>query len=184
MNCTNSNNQNKASRKRLHTASVMIAQPRDSCLIPTVNIRSFVCLKSDPIWIFPFIYLFSSFSKSEAFSAVGCNLCFWLFPLSPSASEWKGWCGFLTINTQRGKKTAVWSPSWEGHGPFSASGTCFLLPRTFINHAGWIMGKGPHMKRFWCSLPNSGAAEDSQHHPGLETISVKFSCSKILKQNH
>lgn len=120
-----------------------------------------MCLKSDPIWIFPFIYLFSSFSKSKAFSAVGCNLCPWLFPRSPTASEGEGWCGFLTINTQRGERMAVWSLSWAGHGPFSAFGTCFLLPRTFINHAGQIMGKGPHMKHIWWSQPNSGAAEFS-----------------------
>lgn len=132
-----------------------------------------MCLKSNPIWISPFIYLFSSFSKREAFSAVRCNLCSGFFHFHPQLPKGEGWCGFLTINTQRGERAAVWSPSWAGHGPFPAIGTCFLLPRTFINRSGQIMGKGPHMKHVWWSQPNSGETWVFSAPPRIGTNSCK-----------
>ena len=78
------------------------------------------------------------------------------FHFHPQLLKERGVVVFLTLNTQKGEGMAVWSPNRAGHGPFAACGTCFLLSRTFINHSGQIMGKGPHMKRVWWSQPNSG----------------------------
>lgn len=148
MNYTNSNNQNKASRKR--AASVMIAQPQDSCLIPTVSIRSFECLKSDPIWISPHLFIYFLAFPRVRLSQLEDTICapgsLPTFTRSFRRREVM-WFFFWNINTPRGMWMAVWSSNGAGHGPFSASGTQVLLPRTFINHAGQIMGKGPHMKR-------------------------------------
>lgn len=51
---------------------------------------------------------------------VGCNQGFWLSPLS-LASDGRGGVVFLTINTRRGGRAAVWSPSGAGHGRPSLS---------------------------------------------------------------
>lgn len=123
---TNNINQNKASRKRLHTASVMITQPPDRCLIPTANIRSFVCLKRERSHLgsFPFIYFFPKGGKNNKgrviFSAVGSNFVLLLFsfsPLSPSAAETKG---VLAASRKEESLKTVWSASRVPHHPFPA----------------------------------------------------------------
>lgn len=118
----------------------------------------------------PLIYLFSSFSKREAFSAVGCNVCHWLFPLFVHSFRMRGVVWFFHSKySERREGGCVVSSLGTGHGPFSAFGTCVLLPRTFINHFGQIMGKGPHMKRVWWSLPNSGETGDFSAPPRIGT---------------
>lgn len=118
-----------------------------------------MCLKSIPIWISPFIYLFSSFFQERGFLDCRMQSVFLAFPTFPSFRR-ERWCGFLTINTQRGERAAVWSPSWAGHGRPSLSLWDLLFAPQNVHKPFWSDdGKRPsHETRlvvsdsFWWDL--------------------------------